>query len=175
MNNILHRRQWLLAAGSALWLAGCGQAATEAPATPKAVDSATACDLDGMLLVDYPGPKAQVHYAGTAAPVFFCDTVELFATLLKPEQLRTVRAAYVQDMALADWDKPVGHWIAAKDAHYVVGSKRHGSMGPTFASFGAAEAAQKFVAQWGGQVLRYDAITPAMTDLSGGARHDAKM
>jgi copper chaperone NosL len=171
--NKLQRRHVLLA-GCAV-LAGCGRAVSETAAAPRAIDSATACDLDGMLLADYPGPKAQVHYATAAAPVFFCDTVELFNTLLKPEQVRAVRAAYVQDMALADWDQPVGHWIDAKVGFYVVGSKRHGSMGPTFASFAAEAPAQAFAAQWGGRVLRYADVKPEMADLSGGARHDTKM
>ena len=77
------RRLLLLGAVSAAGaaLAGCGR--TEA-ATPPPVDfdPATTCDLDGMLLADYPGPKAQVHYAGQSAPVFFCDTVEMFSALL---------------------------------------------------------------------------------------------
>jgi copper chaperone NosL len=181
MMNALNRRQLLRAgcagalAGCAAALAGCGQAASETAATPKPVDSATACDLDGMLLADYAGPKAQLHYAGVAAPLSFCDTVELFSTLLRPEQVRTVRAAYVQDMALADWDQPVGHWFDAKLGFYVVGSRRHGSMGPTFASFAAADAAQKFATAWGGRVLRYADIKPEMADLSGGARHDTRM
>jgi len=171
--NKLQRRHFLLA-GCAV-LAGCGQAASETAATPKPFDSATACDLDGMLLADYAGPKAQVHYAGSVAPVFFCDTVELFATLLRPEQVRAVRAAYVQDMALADWDRPSGHWFDAKAGFYVVGSRRHGSMGPTFASFAAEAPAQTFAAQWGGRVLRYAEVKPEMADLSGGARHDSRM
>ena len=117
----------------------------------------------------------QLDYAGVGAPLFFCDTVELFSTLLRPEQVRTVRAAYVQDMALADWDQPVGHWFDATLGFYVVGSRRHGSMGPTFASFAAADAAQKFATAWGGRVLRYAEIRPEMADLSGGARHDTRM
>jgi copper chaperone NosL len=168
------RRRHLLLCGCAV-LAGCGRTESESAAAPRDFDTATACELDGMLLADYPGPKAQVHYAGAATPVFFCDTVELFSTLLNPEQVRTVRAAYVQDMALADWGHPVGHWIDAKTGFYVVGSKRHGSMGPTFASFAAEAPALQFAAQWGGRVLRYAEVKPEMADLSGGARHDTRM
>jgi copper chaperone NosL len=69
----------------------------------------------------------------------------------------------------------VGHWFDAKAGFYVVGSKRHGSMGPTFASFAAEGPARQFVAQWGGKVLRYADVTPEMADLGGGARHDTKM
>jgi copper chaperone NosL len=174
----LSRRSLLGAGGAAVlaWLAGCGRAERDSAAVvPAQIDAASTCDLDGMLLADYPGPKAQVHYAGVAAPVFFCDTVELFSALLRPEQVRTVRAAFVQDMGQADWDKPVGHWFDARTGWYVVGSKRHGSMGPTFASFVAEADARKFSGQYGGKVLRYAEVTPAMADLSGGALHDTKM
>jgi copper chaperone NosL len=101
--------------------------------------------------------------------------VEMFATLLRPEQVRAVRTAFVQDMGRADWDKPRGHWFDAKSGFYVVGSKRHGSMGPTIASFAAEPDAGKFAAEFGGKVLSYAEITPGMADLRGGASHDTKM
>ncbi len=143
--------------------------------TPVEIDPATTCDLDGMLLADYPGPKAQIHYAGAATPVFFCDTTELFAQLLRPEQVRAVRAAFVQDMAKADWNSPRGHWFDARTGFYVVGSKRHGSMGPTLASFAARDAADGFAKEFGGRVLAYAEVKPEMVDLRGGAQHDKNM
>lgn len=172
--NAMPRRHVLLAACAAL-LAACGKSADTAPPQPRAVDAATTCDLDGMLLADYPGPKAQIHYADAAAPVFFCDTVEMFAMLLRPEQVRKVRAAYVQDMARTDWDKPEGYWVDAKTAFYVVGSKRKGSMGPTFASFSAESAARQFAEAWGGRVVPFADVKPDMADLSGEAKQETKM
>ncbi|HSW05933.1 nitrous oxide reductase accessory protein NosL [Aquabacterium sp.] len=172
-----NRRHLLLAACAAplTVLIGCSQSDAATPIKPAQIDPATTCDLDGMLLADYPGPKAQVHFVGVAAPVFFCDTVEMFATLLRPEQVRAVRAAFVQDMGRADWDKPQGHWIEADKALYIVGSKRHGSMGPTFASFAAEADAKKFASAHGGRLLSYAGIKPDMADLSGGAVHDSRM
>ena len=158
-------------------LSGCGK--TEGGGAqalaPVEIDRATSCELDGMLLADYPGPKAQVRFAGQDKPSFFCDTVELFSTLLAGEQVRAVQAVYVQDMGQADWDAPRGHWIDAKGAFYVVGGKRHGSMGPTIGSFAQEADAAKFAAQYGGKVLRFAEITPAMVDLSGGAQQDTRM
>lgn len=157
-------------------LSGCGQSASSAKAlAPVEIDRATSCELDGMLLGDYPGPKAQVHFVGQDKPSFFCDTVELFNTLLAGEQVRGVRAVYVQDMGQADWDAPKGHWIDAKTAVFVLGSKRHGSMGPTIASFAKEADASKFATEHGGKVYRFTEITPAMVDLSGGALHDTRM
>ena len=158
-------------------LAGCTQAdGNGAQAlTPVEIDRSTSCELDGMLLADYPGPKAQVHFAGQDKPSFFCDTVELFNTLLAGEQVRAVKAIYVQDMGQADWNAPQGHWIDGKTAVYVVGGKRTGSMGPTIGSFAQEADAKKFAAEYGGKVLRFAEITPAMVDLSGGAAHDSRM
>ncbi|MBA3057356.1 MAG: nitrous oxide reductase accessory protein NosL [Gammaproteobacteria bacterium] len=157
-------------------LTACGERAGSGTAlAPLEIDAATSCELDGMLLADYPGPKAQIFYAGQAAPVFFCDTVELFNTLLRPEQVRKVVAVYVQDMGQASWEQPRGHWIDAKTALYVLGSKRHGSMGPTIASFAQAPDAEKFIAQYGGKLLRHEDVKPEMVDLSGGALHDTRM
>ena len=157
-------------------LAGCGEQAAETQTlVPVEIDRSTSCELDGMLLADYPGPKAQIHFAGQAQPSFFCDTVELFHTLLAGEQVRAVRAVYVQDMGATDWDNPKGHWIDAKTAVYVLGSKRHGSMGPTIASFAKETDASRFATEYGGKVLRYTDIKADMVDLSGGALHDTRM
>lgn len=167
----------LLASFGALGgLAACSDRSGDTQAlAPVEIGTSTTCELDGMLLVDYPGPKAQIHYAGAAAPVFFCDTVELFNTMLRPEQVRKVLAVYVQDMGKADWEQPRGNWIDAKSGFYALGSKRHGSMGPTIASFAQELDAKKFAEQWGGKVLRYAEVKPEMVDLSGGALHDTKM
>jgi copper chaperone NosL len=157
-------------------LSGCSeQAAQQRSLAPVEIDRSTSCELDGMLLADYPGPKAQVHFVGQDKPSFFCDTVELFSTLLAGEQVRAVQAVYVQDMGKADWNQPQGHWIDAKTAFYVLGSKRHGSMGPTIGSFAQEADAAKFATEFGGKVLRFGDIKADMVDLSGGALHDTRM
>ncbi|MBR0568177.1 nitrous oxide reductase accessory protein NosL [Azoarcus sp. L1K30] len=163
----------LLAAGL---LAACGaDKGTDSHILAVDIDRSTSCALDGMLLADYPGPKAQIHYDSIVQPDFFCDTVEMFSIYLKPEQARRVSAMYVQDMAKADWENPKGHWIDARTATYVHGSRRTGSMGPTIASFASADDARKFAASEGGKVLRFDEVTPDMVILDGGALHDKRM
>ena len=166
----------LAALSTAGLLSGCGdKAAEQTSLAPVEIDRSTSCELDGMLLADYPGPKAQVHFVGQDKPSYFCDTVELFSTLLAGEQVRAVQAVYVQDMGKADWNQPQGHWIDAKTAFYVLGSKRHGSMGPTIGSFAQEADATKFAAEHGGKVLRFGDIKADMVDLSGGALHDTRM
>lgn len=135
----------------------------------------TACTLDGMILKDYPGPKAQMHFA-EGAPEFFCDIIELFVMLLAPEQKRPVSGVFVQDMAKADWAQPNGHWIDAKAAYYVVGSKKQGSMGATFGTFASQADAEAFVQKEGGTIHRFEQITLDMVNRHAkGAAHDSKM
>ncbi len=159
---------------AAVALSACGDRA-EAPVVAVEIDPATTCDLDGMLLADYPGPKAQIHFKDEAKPAFYCDTVEMFNTLLKPEQVKPIRAVLVQDMGKADWEQPRGNWFDARTGIYVLGSKRRGSMGPTIASFLQEADAQAFATKNGGKVLRFAEVTRDMVDLSGGAKHDTKM
>jgi len=155
-------------------LAGCGEAERPKSAQPLEITTGTVCSLDGMLLADYPGPKAQMHYA-QGQPDFFCDTVEMFSIYLRPEQQKRVTAIYVQDMGKADWDKPRGSWIDARKAVYVHGSKRRGAMGPTLGSFSREEDARDFAEKHGGKVLRFAEVTPEMVILDGGALHDQRM
>lgn len=144
------------------------------PATARDITAGTVCALDGMLLNDYPGPKAQIHYADGNVE-FFCDTVEMFNMVLRPESARRVRAVYTQDMGKADWKTPRGHWIDARQAFYVHGSRVKGSMGPTLASFANRAGAEAFSQENGGRVLRFDEVQMDMVDLHGGAVHDERM
>lgn len=162
------RALWLVVL---LALAACGQQQREGP-IELAADSV--CVLDGMLLMDYPGPKAQIQYADGKTD-FFCDTVEMFAMVLRPEQQRKIRAVYTQDMGKEEWRQPRGSWIDARSAFYVIGSKVRGSMGPTFASFARVEDADAFAKKHEGKVLRFEEVTPDMADLRGGATHDQRM
>lgn len=167
-------RRNLLALAAASLLVACGKGGDH-PATPVDIAKDTACTLDGMLLADYPGPKAQIHYEGQPTPEFFCDTMEMLSMYLKPEQARKVKALYVQDLGKTEWASPKGAWIDARAAFYVAGSKKLGSMGPTLASFGSAADAEKFAAANGGKAFPFAQITPDMVRLDGGALHDQRM
>jgi copper chaperone NosL len=168
------RRRVLGALVAVFGLAGCHE---HGHADYAAIDFSrdTVCSLDGMTLADFPGPKAQIFVDGKSTPDFFCDTLEMFATWLKPEERRHIKAVFVQDMAQADWPEPRGHWIDARQAFYVAGSKRTGSMGATFASFATDADAKAFVAHSGGKVYRFDEVTPEMASIDGGVIKDRQM
>ena len=166
----------LLALATVAPLAACGKSEEKAASTaPVEITQSTSCELDGMLLMDYPGPKGQIHYAGMDQPLFYCDTMEVLNTLLVPEQVRKVNAVYVQDMGHTQCENPQGAWIDARTAIFVHGSKRKGSMGPTFASFSQEADAKKFIEEYGGELVRMSDITPEMVDLRGGANLDNRM
>lgn len=164
--------RWLPILLGALLLSACGEPAK--PALPRELAADTACALDGMILLDFPGPKAQIHF-DQGEPEFFCDTREMFSIFLRPEQKKRIVAIYAQDMGKADWNRPEGQWIDAKTAFYVLGSPRRGSMGPTVPSFASESDAGTFAEKYGGKVLPFSAVTLDMVDLSGGANHDEKM
>ena len=152
-----------------LLMAACSKDVQNTAAQEPGAD--TSCSLDGMILNDYPGPKAQIHYA-EGSPDFFCDLMELFASVLAPEEKRPIATMYVQDMGKTSWESPDGNWIDAKTAIYVVGSKKLGSMGPTFGSFSSMQDAEEFVKKEGGKIVRFDEVTTDMVNLSTGAAHD---
>ena len=158
-------RHTLMALCTVGLLAACdGNSGKNLAVTPVEIDPGTSCSLDGMLLYD-----------GQETPDYFCDTVEMFNTVLNPQQARKITAIYVQDMGKADWIKPVGQWIDAKTATYVIGSNKTGSMGPTIASFSTMADAQAFAQANGGKVLRFGEVEADQVSLDGGALHDHSM
>ena len=162
----LRRRRLMLAmAGATVLVAACGKK-PEGAAQPQEIESATACVLDGMLLADYPGPKAQIFLEGIAAPLFFSQVRDAIAYMRGPEQVAPILAVYVNDMGKADatWSRPGnGNWIVADKAFYVLGSARAGGMGaPEAVPFSSRERAEDFVRAEGGRVLALADITNDM-------------
>ena len=47
-------------------------------------------------------------------------------------------------MGKADWNKPRGHWIDARNAFYVIDSRAQGAMGATIGTFASKQDAQAF-------------------------------
>ena len=128
-----------------------------------------------MLLADYPGPKAQIQYADQAEPTFFCDTVELFSTLLSPEQVSKIDARLGAGHGQGRLGRPRGHWIDAAARFYVLGQQTSWLDGPDHCQLLARGRRHEIRQEYGGNVLRFGDISPDMVDLSGGALHDQHM
>ncbi|MGC1505335.1 MAG: nitrous oxide reductase accessory protein NosL [Sulfitobacter sp.] len=128
-----------------------------------------------MNLFEHEGPKAQAHLGGLPQmPLFFSQVRDVVAYVRLPEQSHEILAVWVTDMGAPDstWSEPGNtNWIAAGDAHYVVGSRIVGGMGaPELVPFSDAAKAEDFAALNGGRVLRLaqipdDAVlAPAVLD-----------
>lgn len=148
----------------AVSLGACGrQDAAEAPPAVEVTDEATG-RYCGMLLVDHPGPKGQIHLASQSEPVWFSSVRDTIAFTRLPEEPDDVLAIYVNDMGrAADWNQPgPDTWIEAREAWFVIGSDRTGGMGEAEAvPFGTEQAAAAFAAEHQGRVVRLDDVPTA--------------
>ena len=175
MNNTFLYRFLIRSAGIVTLLAllvGCNPA--EKAVAPIELTQETSCSLDGMTLLDFPGPKAQIQYS-TGAPDFFCSTMEMFSIYLQPEQKKRITGIFTQDMGKTDWNNPKGNWFDAKNGFYVLDSKKFGAMGPTLGAFARREDAETFAKQHGGKVLQFNQVTIEMVSMSGSVLHDERM
>ena len=167
----------LLIALTALTLAACkeevAQDISAVPLTAGAVGHY--CQME---LLEHAGPKAQAHLGGLpGAPLFFSQVRDVVAYTRMPEQSHEVVAVWVNDMGApqASWEAPgATNWIAAEDAHYVVGARIVGGMGaPELVPFSAPKDAADFARVNGGEVMRLyeipDSAVLAPVELTDGA------
>ncbi|MBW7851356.1 MAG: nitrous oxide reductase accessory protein NosL [Rhodospirillales bacterium] len=136
-------------------LAGCGEdQQAAAPPPPAALTREAVGHYCGMVVVDHPGPKAQIFVADTPEPYWFTSVRDAIAFTLLPEEPRNITAFYVTDMGKsADWDNPQT-WMPARDAVFVIGSARRGGMGQMeVVPFSERAAAERFIERNGGRVV----------------------
>ena len=123
---------------------------------PIEIGQDTSCALDGMLLADYPGPKAQMHFEGgqTGFLRHRGDVLHLPQTGAGETGQGVVCSGHGQGRL----GGAKGHWIDAFKAFYVQGSSVHGSMGPTIASFASEADARAFSEKNGGKVMGFKGL-----------------
>ena len=142
-------------------LAGCNKAedkVTVAP-DPVIIQNGEECDLCGMYINRFPGPKGQVFERGGLPAKKFCSTRDMFAYALQPEHSHRIEHIYVHDVATAPWDgQENAQYIDAKTAFFVNGHKLNGAMGPALASFSKQADAERFIQQHGGEILTFEQI-----------------
>ncbi len=155
-------RATLLVVVAAITLAGCSKEAGTEVAKPDPVHfhPEDECHVCGMSVMGFPGPKGEALGGSSGQIRKFCSTRDLFAWALQPENAHGKHTMYVHDMAQTEWKAPAdAALIDAREAYYVVGSKRTGAMGPTLASFGNENSAHEFSQQYGGRVLSFGEVT----------------
>ena len=170
------RKIILLAAfAGVLALAGCNdQKTAEAPPPQEITDSAIG-HYCGMNVLEHSGPKGQIILASRKDSVWFSSARDAISFTLLPEEPRDIRAIYVSDMARApSWDKPgANNWVDARQASFVIGSRRQGGMGGDEAvPFSDRSAAEKFAAENGGRIVAFaevpkDYVLGATAEMTG--------
>jgi len=115
-----------------------------------------------MIIVDHPGPKAQVFEVGRSEPLWFSSVRDALFYLKLPGEAQRASAIYVHDMGKASsWERPQddGIWVEAAAAIYVIGSSRRGGMGTReTVPFGQKSEAETFARLFGGSVVAFDNI-----------------
>lgn len=152
-------------------IAGCSKEdARVVPAAHTLTADATG-HYCGMLLSEHAGPKGQILLEGQDTPVWFTSVRDTLTFLALPEEAKTIAAVYVSDMAKAPrWDQPgADNWVLAANAVFVVGSDRQGGMGGAEAvPFSSEAAAQAFVGQHHGRILRFEEAAKAVAGDAAG-------
>lgn len=152
-------RVFLLSVLALALLAGCHHHKGRIAQTFAApLTSADTCVVDGMILMEHPGPKGQVLLPnGTRR--YYCDLKELFGDWFDRERTPEGSVAFVQAMDGRNWAAHRDGWVRAQEAVYVLGSPLSGAMGPTLVPFREKSAAEAFIAQHnGGRVVAYQAL-----------------
>ncbi len=143
-----------------LLMAGCSKAEVTST-TPIDFDREHACSVCGMIIVDFPGSKAQIHYKNGKIDTF-CSTLDMFLFYLQPDRPRHIAAIYVNDMGKADQEHPEGYWIDAMKASYVFAGDVMGPMGEALVPFSRPEDVESYITDFGGIVIAFDDVSMEM-------------
>ena len=170
-------RRHVLAAGAGLAaVAGClGGGDRQAPI---ALDSGQHCDQCGMIVDQHPGPAGQTYYRdnspeGHDPPARFCSTICTYRhRFAASDRGWRVQVSYLTDYALVDYSVQTEGGSQFISAHLgadafaptdqlevVVGSDVVGAMGPALVPFSDADAADEFVATYGGERIPAESIS----------------
>jgi copper chaperone NosL len=128
------------------------------PIAARPVPAEARCPICGMYPARYPRWAAQLIFKDGKA-LFFDSPLELFRFLLDMRHYHDahgpddVARAYVSDAG-------DGRWVSIVEAHFVEGSELLGPMhNPDLPAFAEREAAEAFVAERGGRLLRVEQVT----------------
>lgn len=128
------------------------------------------CPVCGMYPARFPRWAAQIVF-GDGATHFFDSPVDLFMFLAEPARFDSARSG--DDAAalyVTGFDN--GHWVDARRAVFVLGSKERGPMrGPDLPAFADTTAAEAFAAANGGHTLRFAEIDPTIVGKLRDANH----
>lgn len=157
--------KFLMTAALCAVLLGCSEEKVQT-FEPSAIGEHDRCILCGMVIVHYPGPKAEVYIKGAEEEaVKFCSGRDAFTFALQPENARRLLAFFIHDMAKTEWDFPSDSALMdATKAIYAYGHDVEGVMGNEPVAFSDREKAQLFVQEHGGKLYSYEEVTLELLD-----------
>lgn len=151
-------RAALVALGLAVLLGACSPREEAAMPEPFPLTAEAMGRYCGMNVLEHHGPKGQIILSGALEPIWFSSARDAVAFTKLPEEPKNIAAIYVSDMAAAaTWEEPgANNWIDARKAFFVIGSARRGGMGVAESvPFSTEDAARRFAAQHGGEVVTF--------------------
>ncbi|OSQ36030.1 hypothetical protein TMES_19460 [Thalassospira mesophila] len=180
-------------------LAGCdGEKTVELP-PPATLSRDAQGFFCGMIVEDHPGPKAQVFHRTDKTPFWFPSVRDAIAYSLFPDEAGNIAIIYVSDMTgYTDWNNPPQNWIPAQSAFFVLHSDQTSGMAAQLGAgvpgsagrasgggnlayqvgeavpFSTREAAEGYVKNHGGNIVRYDEI-PQSYVLDSGEPPETKL
>ena len=107
---------------------------------------ADTCAVCGMIVVDYFGPHVQIIWNDGKRSVYG-DLHEAMPQLLNPIEAKRATAIYVQNFDNLKWGSYKGHWMLAKNAFFVINSRKKSAMGVSYVPFQKIENAKNFQKQ----------------------------
>jgi copper chaperone NosL len=143
-----------------LCTASCAREAAERPAAIE-FNRSHACSACGMIIVDFPGAKGQIHYENSRMDAF-CSTLDMLTFYLQPDRPKNIAAIYVNDMARADWEHPKGYWTDAAKAFFIYGGDIMGPMGEAMVPFAQKKDAEDYIKKHGGRIVMLEQVTMEM-------------
>lgn len=150
---------------STLLSLSCDGTDNRAPAEAQLLTRDATCSSDGMMLMEFDGPKAQILWENGERS-YFCEAREAFEFWTHPIQRNRIRAFYLQDFGGVEWGSYPDRWILAQDATLVIGSGKLGAMGISYVAFAKASDARIFQLENGGRALLLEEITAEVFESS---------
>jgi copper chaperone NosL len=141
-------------------LAGCVKEEKVKP-LPIELTREHTCAVCGMIIVDFPGAKAQIHYKNGKVDTF-CSTLDMLTFYLQPDRPGGIVAIYVNDMGKADWKHPKDYWIDAEKAIYIHGADVKTPMGESPIPFSDMKDVIEFLRKHGGRIVGFDDVDMKM-------------
>lgn len=130
----------------------------------KPIAESERCPVCGMYPAKYSKWHAQIVFKN-GEHTSFDSAAEMFRFLNNMKKYDNKHiAADIAKIFVPAYN--TGDWLDAKQAFYIAGSKAKGPMGNDFPAFAKQEDANRFIQKFGGNVLGFEQVTPALLNGS---------